>query len=98
MERRDFFKKAMTVAGSAAIGNTAIEAKEAVETVHPIDNQKFQTLLSLKKDHSSLTLTDLHYLSLQEKSLPQHLRPMTSSLYVGTYPSFLLTSTLKNSQ
>ena len=40
MERRDFFKKAMTVAGSAAIGGTALEAKEAVETVHPVDNQK----------------------------------------------------------
>ena len=40
MQRRDFFKKAITVAGSAAIGGTALEAKEAVETVHPVDNQK----------------------------------------------------------
>ncbi len=40
MERRDFFKKAITVAGSAAIGGTAAEAGTAVETVHPIDDRK----------------------------------------------------------
>jgi sulfoxide reductase catalytic subunit YedY len=37
MERRDFFKKAITVAGSAAIGGTAVEGNE---TVHPIDNRE----------------------------------------------------------
>jgi sulfoxide reductase catalytic subunit YedY len=37
MERRDFFKKALTVAGTAAIGGTTIEASE---TVHPVDNRK----------------------------------------------------------
>ena len=40
MERRDFFKKAITVAGSAAIGTATLEAKEQVQTVHPVDNRK----------------------------------------------------------
>jgi len=40
MERRDFFKKAMTVAGTAAIGSVGLEAKEEVKTVHPVDNRK----------------------------------------------------------
>ena len=39
MERRDFFKKAITVAGSAAIGTNIAEAKTTVETVHPVDNR-----------------------------------------------------------
>ena len=39
MQRRDFFKKAMTVAGTAAIGTVGLEAKEEVRTVHPIDNR-----------------------------------------------------------
>ncbi|HIP17895.1 MAG TPA: sulfite:cytochrome C oxidoreductase subunit A [Sulfurovum sp.] len=37
MERRDFFKKALTVAGSAAVGSTTVGA---AQTVHPVDNRK----------------------------------------------------------
>jgi len=37
MERRDFFKRALTVAGSAAVGASTLEA---AETVHPVDNRK----------------------------------------------------------
>jgi sulfoxide reductase catalytic subunit YedY len=37
MQRRDFFKKALTVAGTAAVGSTATGA---AETVHPVDNRK----------------------------------------------------------
>ncbi|SFZ97828.1 Twin-arginine translocation pathway signal [hydrothermal vent metagenome] len=40
MQRRDFFKKAMTVAGTAAIGSVGLEAKEEVKTVHPVDDRK----------------------------------------------------------
>ncbi len=40
MERRDFFKKAITVASGAVVGSTAVEAKERVETLHPADNRK----------------------------------------------------------
>jgi sulfoxide reductase catalytic subunit YedY len=37
MERRDFFKKAIAVAGTAAVGTSTIEA---VQTQYPVDNQK----------------------------------------------------------
>jgi len=40
MQRRDFFKKAITVAGSATLGSTVAKAQEAVETGHPVDNRK----------------------------------------------------------
>ena len=37
MKRRDFFKKAITVASTVAVGNSTIEA---AETIHPIDSRK----------------------------------------------------------
>jgi sulfoxide reductase catalytic subunit YedY len=37
MQRRDFFKKALTVAGTAAIGNHTLEA---AQTQHPIDDRE----------------------------------------------------------
>ncbi len=40
MQRRDFFKKAITVAGSTVVGTTAAEAARTVETVHPVDDRK----------------------------------------------------------
>ncbi|MCF6206267.1 MAG: molybdopterin-dependent oxidoreductase [Sulfurovum sp.] len=40
MQRREFFKKAATVAGSAVVGSTLAEASEVPSTGHPIDNRK----------------------------------------------------------
>ena len=40
MQRRDFFKKTMTLAGGAVVGTTFSEASQKVETVHPIDERK----------------------------------------------------------
>ena len=40
MERRDFFKTAATVAGSAVVGTTATHAEETPTTGHPVDNRK----------------------------------------------------------
>jgi sulfoxide reductase catalytic subunit YedY len=37
MQRRDFFKKAIAVAGTAAVGTNTVEA---AQTQHPFDNQK----------------------------------------------------------
>jgi len=39
MQRRDFFKKAMTVAGTAALGTVGLEAREEVKIVHPVDDR-----------------------------------------------------------
>jgi sulfoxide reductase catalytic subunit YedY len=39
MQRREFFKKAATVAGSAVVGTQIAEASQKVETTHPIDDR-----------------------------------------------------------
>jgi sulfoxide reductase catalytic subunit YedY len=44
MERRDFFKKAITVAGGTIVGGTVAEATQTVETVHPADNRKVSNI------------------------------------------------------
>ena len=40
MQRRDFFKRAITVAGTAAMGSVGLEAKEEVKIVHPVDDRE----------------------------------------------------------
>ena len=40
MQRRDFFRKTMTIAGSAVVGTTASNATQNVKTVHPVDDRK----------------------------------------------------------
>ena len=44
MERRDFFKKAITVAGGTIVGGTVAEATQTVETVHPADNREVSNI------------------------------------------------------
>ena len=40
MQRRDFFKKAITVAGSTVVGAAATETSQTINTVHPVDDRK----------------------------------------------------------
>jgi sulfoxide reductase catalytic subunit YedY len=40
MQRRDFFKKAITVAGSTVVGTAATETSQTINTVHPVDDRK----------------------------------------------------------
>jgi sulfoxide reductase catalytic subunit YedY len=93
MERRDFFKKAIAVAGSAAIGGTAAEAGE---TVHPVDNRKVSDIAFPQKRPlitysdrpplletprevftSALTPNDLFFVRWHMPMIPTYINPRT---------------------
>ena len=99
MQRRDFFKKAMTVAGSAAIGGTAIEA---AETVHPVDNRKVSDIAFPQKRPlitysdrpplletprevftSALTPNDLFFVRWHMPMIPTYINPRTFSININ---------------
>ena len=99
MERRDFFKKAMTVAGSAAIGGTTIEASE---TVHPVDNRKVSDIAFPQKRPlitysdrpplletprevftSALTPNDLFFVRWHMPIIPTYINPRTFTIHIN---------------
>jgi len=95
MERRDFFKKAMTVAGSAAIGGVSIEA---AETVHPVDNQKVSDIAFPQKRPlitysdrppprevftSALTPNDLFFVRWHMPVIPTYINPRTFTIHIN---------------
>jgi len=99
MERRDFFKKAMTVAGSAAIGGVSIEA---AETVHPVDNQKVSNVAFPQKRPlitysdrppllesprevftSALTPNDLFFVRWHMPIIPTYINPKKFSIHIN---------------
>jgi len=99
MERRDFFKKAMTVAGSAAIGGVSIEA---AETIHPVDNQKVSDIAFPQKRPlitysdrpplletprevftSALTPNDLFFVRWHMPVIPTYINPRKFSIHIN---------------
>ena len=99
MERRDFFKKAITVAGSAAIGSSALEAGE---TVHPVDNRKVSDIAFPQKRPlitysdrpplletprevftSALTPNDLFFVRWHMPIIPTYINPRTFTIHIN---------------
>ena len=99
MQRRDFFKKAITVAGTVAVGGTAIEADE---TVHPVDNQKVSEIAFPEKRPlitysdrpplletprevftSALTPNDLFFVRWHMPIIPNYINPNTFSISIN---------------
>ena len=99
MQRRDFFKKAMTVAGSAAIGSVSIEA---AETVHPVDNRKVSDVAFPQKRPlitysdrppllesprevftSALTPNDLFFVRWHMPIIPTYINPRTFTIHIN---------------
>jgi sulfoxide reductase catalytic subunit YedY len=99
MERRDFFKKALTVAGTAAVGSTAVEA---AETVHPVDNRKVSDiafpqkrplitysdrppLLESPRDvfTSALTPNDLFFVRWHMPLIPTYINPRKFAININ---------------
>ena len=99
MQRRDFFKKAITVAGTAAVGGITIEAGE---TVHPIDNRKVSNvafpqkrplitysdrppLLESPRDvfTSALTPNDLFFVRWHMPLIPTYINPKNFTININ---------------
>lgn len=93
MERRDFFKKAIAVAGTAAVGTSGVEAGE---TQHPADNRKVSDIafpqkrpLIVYSDRpplletprevftSALTPNDLFFVRWHMPMIPTYINPRT---------------------
>jgi len=99
MERRDFFKKALTVAGTAAVGSTAVEA---AQTVHPVDNQKVSDIAFPQKRPlitysdrpplletprevftAALTPNDLFFVRWHMPLIPTYINPNKFSIHIN---------------
>ena len=99
MQRRDFFKKAITVAGTVAVGGTTIEA---AETVHPVDNRKVSDIAFPQKRPlitysdrpplletprevftSALTPNDLFFVRWHMPIIPTYINPRTFTLEIN---------------
>jgi len=99
MERRDFFKKAITVAGSATIGGSALEA---AKTVHPVDNQKVSDIAFPEKRPlitysdrppllesprevftSALTPNDLFFVRWHMPIIPTYINSRTFTIHIN---------------
>ena len=99
MQRRDFFKKALTVAGTAAVGSTTVEA---TETVHPVDNQKVSDIAFPQKRPlitysdrpplletprevftSALTPNDLFFVRWHMPIIPTYINPRKFSIHIN---------------
>jgi len=99
MERRDFFKKAITVAGSAAVGTSTLEAGE---TEHPIDDRKVSDVAFPEKRPlitysdrpplletprevftSALTPNDLFFVRWHMPIIPTYINPRTFSISIN---------------
>ena len=99
MERRDFFKKAIVVAGSAAVGTGTLEARE---TGHPIDNRKVSDIAFPEKRPlitysdrppllesprevftSALTPNDLFFVRWHMPMIPKYINPNTFSISIN---------------
>ena len=99
MQRRDFFKKAITVAGTAAVGSITLEAGE---TVHPVDNRKVSDiafpqkrplitysdrppLLESPRDvfTSALTPNDLFFVRWHMPMIPTYINPKKFTININ---------------
>jgi len=99
MERRDFFKKALTVAGTAAVGSTTTEA---AQTVHPVDNRKVSDIAFPQKRPlitysdrpplletprevftSALTPNDLFFVRWHMPIIPTYINPRTFTIHIN---------------
>jgi sulfoxide reductase catalytic subunit YedY len=99
MQRRDFFKRALTVAGGAAIGGTTLEA---TQTQHPIDNRKVSNIafpqkrpLIVYSDRppllesprevftSALTPNDLFFVRWHMPLIPTYLNPHEFYIHIN---------------
>ncbi|QOR62585.1 molybdopterin-dependent oxidoreductase [Sulfurovum sp. ST-21] len=99
MKRRDFFKKAVTIAGSAAIGGTATEA---AQTVHPAENRSVSDIAFPQKRPlitysdrpplletpreafaSSITPNDLFFVRWHMPMIPTYINPNAFSISVN---------------
>ena len=91
MQRRDFFKKALTIAGTTALGSSTINAEE---TQHPVDNQKVSDIAFPQKQPlitysdrpplletprsvftSALTPNDLFFVRWHMPMIPNYINP-----------------------
>ena len=98
MQRRDFFKKAITVAGSAAVGGSTLQA---AQTVHPRDDQKVSEVAFPQKQPlitysdrpplletpravftSALTPNDLFFVRWHMPLIPAYINPKTFSIKI----------------
>ncbi len=99
MQRRDFFKKAIVVAGSAAVGSSTLEAGE---TGHPVDNRKVSDIAFPEKRPlitysdrppllesprevftSALTPNDLFFVRWHMPMIPNYINPNTFSISIN---------------
>jgi len=99
MQRRDFFKRALTVASGAAIGGTTLEA---TQTQHPIDNRKVSNIafpqkrpLIVYSDRppllesprevftSALTPNDLFFVRWHMPLIPTYLNPHEFYIHIN---------------
>ncbi len=99
MQRRDFFKKAITVAGTVAVGGTTIEA---AETVHPVDNRKVSDIAFPQKRPlitysdrpplletprevftSALTPNDLFFVRWHMPIIPTYINQRTFTMHIN---------------
>ena len=98
MQRRDFFKKALTIAGSTAIGSSAVNA---AETQHPVDNQKVSDIAFPQKQPlitysdrpplletprsvftSALTPNDLFFVRWHMPMIPNYINPKNFYIHI----------------